>query len=254
MLQEKDPSADAAFAAAKAMKKQSSAGDQAAAAAAAVATVVPTRTPRKLPARGPKPGSVSAKPPTGSDAAQQLAGPLLPPQTIAGEPQLPDQGSHGQSSGSALQHEPVATPAPTASSPPPTHPHQSGDPHLAHSESGTEKHLARIRSTDQHAATGSTSRGKHDNTVLDQAANVTEHCNSLLSGTSSNGVQEQARPFEHTISAEQDSASAPVLSFELEDADGPLEGAEHGINAKFGRLKVIAAQLLMRTPDDSALL
>ena len=33
--------------------------------------------------------------------------------------------------------------------------------------------------------------------------------------------------------------SRPVISFELEDAEGPLEGAEHGINAKFGRLKVL---------------
>ena len=33
--------------------------------------------------------------------------------------------------------------------------------------------------------------------------------------------------------------SQPVISFELEDAEGPLQGAEHGINAKFGRLKVL---------------
>ena len=35
------------------------------------------------------------------------------------------------------------------------------------------------------------------------------------------------------------SAEVPVLSFEIDDAEGPLEGASSGLAAQFGRLKVI---------------
>lgn len=35
----------------------------------------------------------------------------------------------------------------------------------------------------------------------------------------------------------QTAGSCPVISFEVQDAESPLEGAEHGINANFGRLK-----------------
>lgn len=207
-MQEKDPSADAAFAAAKAMKKQSSAGDPVA--AAAVDGFVPKLKSKKLPARGLKQGSMAAKS-TRNHAASQPNVPVSQIQSTARYTQLPDQDMPRQDSSSAFQEEPWAV---------------------------TETHLARIRSTDQHAATESTSSGKQSNAVLAEAADATEHGSGLLARASSDEDQGQTGPLQHVAPAEHDRASNPVLCFELEDADGPLEGAEHGINAKFGRLKV----------------
>ena len=34
-------------------------------------------------------------------------------------------------------------------------------------------------------------------------------------------------------------AEAPVIAFEIDDADGPLEGAANGLSSQFGRLKVL---------------
>lgn len=34
-------------------------------------------------------------------------------------------------------------------------------------------------------------------------------------------------------------ADAPILSFEVDDAEGPLEGASNGLASQFGRLKVV---------------
>ena len=42
-----------------------------------------------------------------------------------------------------------------------------------------------------------------------------------------------------TASEPAHSAGAPILSFEIEDADGPLEGATNGLASQFGCLKVI---------------
>lgn len=44
-------------------------------------------------------------------------------------------------------------------------------------------------------------------------------------------------------------AEAPVIAFEIDDADGPLEGAANGLSSQFGRLKVFKCN----ATQDSAL-
>lgn len=51
--------------------------------------------------------------------------------------------------------------------------------------------------------------------------------------------QQQHNGDRSSMSSSAAPAEAPVLSFEIEDAEGPLEGASNGLAAQFGCLKVI---------------
>ena len=51
-----------------------------------------------------------------------------------------------------------------------------------------------------------------------------------------------------SVSAGSPTTDVPILSFEIDDAEGPLEGASNGLASQFGRLKVI---LLLKREEDA---
>ena len=49
---------------------------------------------------------------------------------------------------------------------------------------------------------------------------------------------QQENTAESSVSAGSSTTDVPILSFEIDDAEGPLEGASNGLASQFGRLKV----------------
>ena len=224
MLQEKDPSADEAFAAAKAMQQQSmqhAAGDEDA--ATAVDGFVPKFKPEKQLAKRLSSANSKANPKDSHSASEHYISEAAVPNT-SGVKQVCTQdadGFLGQQNGLTPQDQSQAhSDDGIHPSRPPKHSSSSAgatQSNVVQFGFQDSKHLARISSTDPHAAAAAQS--------------------------SSDSGQGQAASSEPATVVELEASSGPrpVLSFELEDAEGPLEGAAHGINAKFGRLKVLAA-------------
>ena len=189
VLQEKDPSADEAFAAAAALKQQSmhsAAGDQAA--AHAVDGFIPKSRPTKAPT--PQPG-ISSQPKQAAARRvtfEQLSSPS--PERRVGDTSAGISQPEQAELDSQQDKEPIPSrqsPVSNGSLAMPSTP--------AMSDADTANHSQNLHSQQQ----------QHD-------AQVTS--GSVLTDT------------------------APILSFEVDDSESPLEGSSHGLAAQFGRLKV----------------
>ena len=224
MVQEKDPSADAAFAAVKSLQQQSmqsAAGDTSS--AVAVDGFVPRLKPNTAPLRQPKPAAsessqASAPQHTVSESSRSTCG---QPQAQGGDRDTsqPTESSVQQSPSSSrstagntlskaqnsIAHSGLSQPTPNSTPP-----------------------LAEQPGTSDQTGTASRDHSARLNTNLQDDAAVPSDDGSSSAPTAAQPVL----PGQVEIDAH------PVISFEVEDAEGPLEGAEHGINAKFGRLTV----------------
>ena len=224
LLQEKDPSADAAFAAAKSLQQQSmqsAAGDINS--AAAVDGFVPKLKPSKAPLKQPKPASPK---PTQAPAPQHAV--------INSSGSVPNQQqAEGSSCSTPQGNEPSLKQSPlnlrsTAGST--SQSTQKSEAHTRHSDptAGSNPLLAGQPGTS--AQTGSAS-GDHTARLKPNASVASGAAVASDDGSSSAQTVAEA-------GAQEGTDLRPVISFEVEDAAGPLEVAEHGISATFGRLTV----------------
>lgn len=240
LIQEKDPSIGAAFAAAQSLHEQeaqSMTGNSSS--AMAVDGFIPKFKPKKPAPKPSRPTGTASK--TGTSASERTAGRPASERTAGVTAPL------GMSS-SPISSSNVAQPQPSQSTPEARH---AAPAEATSSSSGAVQQAqpSTLTGTDQSAPqTGPVGAALHQlpSGAVNQAAMATT-CSTRLhtvdpdaafpSSSASISDIQVIRQGEHEPEGVTD--TRPVISFEMLDADSPLEGSEHGINAKFGRLKVL---------------
>lgn len=209
-IKEKDPSADEGFAAAAALRQQSAisaAGDQSA--AQAVDGFVPKSRPTNAFKAKANLRKQAAVPDHGSSADQSTTTSHLLPAPSAAQ-------------GTSEAADIIAAPATC---------HSSATAAVA--DTLQKGSCSNGTADSAHTTTGSADK-LHSQTKQLQATCSASHLSTV-------DVEESCKPaLPNSLS--QDSvlpAEAPVIAFEIDDADGPLEGAANGLSSQFGRLKVI---------------
>ena len=193
-MQEKDPTADEAFAAAKALQQQSmqsAAGDQSA--AQAVDGFVPKARPTI---------AFKAKANNQSQSSRRSDGQAAASTSLSAKGKRPV----AQGQFAAGGHEGADGPHPRASS-------GSNAAAVARPVSEASISAQQVDTMSQQM----------------QAASVSEESQGLESGSQ-----------QHLSSSTSLAvpADAPIIEFEIDDAEGPLEGAANDLSSRFGRLKV----------------
>ena len=218
-LQEKDPSADEAFAAAAALRQQSlitAAGDQSA--AHAVDGFIPKPRPTN---------AFKAKASMRKQAASM---------SVSAATQTTVEASHGKDTNPAR----VTSVQAAAATP-------------AGESDNTRSSCTASNSAEQENCTlfsdhnGSLLRRQHGAMTIGHSPNSAEQRHDCAQQPQGSPASHQPvvqsggssqPPLLGSLELEALPAGDPVISFEIDDADGPLEGAANDLSSQFGRLKV----------------
>ncbi len=208
-LQEKDPSADEAFAAAAALKQQSiitAAGDQSA--AHAVDGFIPKPRPTN---------AFKAK----ASLRKQTAS-----MSVSAATQTDVEASHSKDTNPAS----VSSVQAAAATPADALPNDTGSSFADALPNDT----GLSDSARSSCTAGNSAEQRHDWAQQPQSSPA-PHQPVAQSGGSS---QTDRQTVLGSLDLEALPAGAPVISFEIDDAEGPLEGAANDLSSQFGRLKV----------------